>query len=98
DPARPARDTWREIVPEREVPLTAFTVAARHLALHYLVDATSRLELCRLDGSPAGAVPLPAVGSVTGFDGDPHGDTLTFGFTSFALAPTAYRYRPGAET
>jgi prolyl oligopeptidase len=90
----PRREAWREIVPESDAVLDAFGVAAGHLVLHELIDATSRLSLRQLDGTSVGPIPLPGMGSVTGIGGEPHGDSVYYGFTSFAVPTAAYAFRP----
>ncbi len=93
----PARANWREIVPESDVARGGFAIAAGHLVLHELVNATSRLALHALDGRALGKVPLPGVGTVVGLSGEPHGGRLYFGFTSFDTPASAYAYSPGDQ-
>ena len=49
DPARPARDFWREIVPEREAKLDGIAPLRGGLALHYLEDVRSVVRIARDD-------------------------------------------------
>src|SRR5690606_36682410 len=52
---------------------------------------SSRLRLSALDGSGLREVALPAVGSLSGRGGEPDGDELFYGFTSFTVPPSVYR-------
>ncbi len=86
------RTPWREVVPERpDAVLTLGEIAGGRLALQYLVNATSRLELRSLDGSLIQDIPLPALGSSNVFHGEPDGTELFFDYTSFVVPVTIYR-------
>ncbi|HLZ69371.1 MAG TPA: prolyl oligopeptidase family serine peptidase [Dehalococcoidia bacterium] len=86
------RERWREIVPERDdAILEGARIVGGRLALHYMVNAQSRLELRSLDGAEAEDVPLPGAGSVTGLGGERGGDALYIGYTSFTVPAAVYR-------
>ncbi len=51
DPASLARETWREIVPQRDGTLESLAVAGETLALHYLENARSVLRVRYPDGT-----------------------------------------------
>lgn len=92
DPAAPARDRWREIVPARtDAVLDGFLVARTTLVLSYLEAASSRLRLAGLDGERPREVPLPAIGSLFGWGAEPDGDELFYGFSSYTVPPSIYR-------
>ncbi len=100
DPARPAREAWREIVPERaDATLDGVRILGGRLALTYLKDVTSRLELRDLDGALVREVALPALGSAD-FAGDEDDDAAYFSFETFNY-PTeihAYSVKDGADS
>ena len=63
DPSAPARDRWEEIVPEAaDAVLEDTDVVGGRLALTYLRNAATEIELRTLDGQPLRTVPLPGVG------------------------------------
>jgi prolyl oligopeptidase len=58
----------------------------------YEKDASSHLKIFSLDGKPQSDIPLPAIGSVTAVNGEWNGKEAFYGFTSFTIAPSIYRY------
>jgi prolyl oligopeptidase len=92
DPAKPARAAWKEIVPERrDATLQSFGVVGGRLALDYLRSAASLLEIRNLDGTLVREVPLPGIGSASGFVGRDDEDEAFFSFTSFTTPTSIYR-------
>ncbi|HUF36797.1 MAG TPA: prolyl oligopeptidase family serine peptidase, partial [Gemmatimonadales bacterium] len=92
DPALPARDHWREIVPASgSAVLEGVEVAGTALALSYLEGASSRLRLADLDGGNLREVSLPTLGSVFGTGAEWDGRELFFGFSSYTIPPSVYR-------
>jgi prolyl oligopeptidase len=88
DPAHAERAKWKEIVAERpDATLTGFTIVGGRLALNYLKNATSLLELRELDGKFVREVELGGLGSVAGPIGNPEDDDAYFGFDSFTTPP-----------
>ncbi len=92
DPSVPARDRWEEIVPEAaDAVLEDTDVVGGQLALTYLRNAATEIELRALDGRPLRTVPLPGVGSSSGLVGTPDGDEVFFSFSSFTVPPEVWR-------
>jgi prolyl oligopeptidase len=88
-----ARARPRSVVPEARDVIQGATVAGSRLAVHYLVDVTSRLRLFTLDGRPAGEVALPGVGSVGwALNGRHSAPELLYSFESYLSPATTYRY------
>ncbi|WP_437278313.1 prolyl oligopeptidase family serine peptidase [Sorangium sp. So ce375] len=84
DPDRPERAAWKEVVPERpDATLDSVSVVGGHLALSYLKDASSRVEVRTLDGKLVRELPLPGIGTVGGPSGLPDEDEAYFSFESF---------------
>nr|WP_275936190.1 prolyl oligopeptidase family serine peptidase [Sorangium cellulosum] len=91
DPGRPERAAWKEIVPERpDATLDSVSVVGGHLALSYLEDASSRVEVRSLDGKLVREVPLPGIGTVGGPSGLPDEDEAYFSFESFTSPQAIY--------
>jgi prolyl oligopeptidase len=83
DPARPARGSWKEIIPERkDATMEGISLVGGKLSLLYLKDVISQIELHTLDGKLDRVVPLPAPGSATALMGQPDQDEAYFVFTS----------------
>lgn len=83
DPAHVERAAWKEIVPERaDATLDSAEIVGGKLALSYIKDVTSRLELRELDGKPFREVTLPGLGSAW-IAGDDDRDEAFWGYQSF---------------
>ena len=78
-----ARANWEEIIPERlDSKLEGVQIVGGKLAVSYLKDVASHLELRHLDGTLMREIPLPTVGSA-GISGERDEDTAYVAFTSF---------------
>jgi prolyl oligopeptidase len=88
----------REVVPESPHRLSSAVMARDTLVATYLQNASDRLLLFDVDGSPRGQIPLPGIGSIVSIDAEPDDDEVRFVFTSFTQPPTAYVFRLKAET
>jgi prolyl oligopeptidase len=92
DPARPDRKDWQEIVPQAEdAVLQDMSVVGGRLALSYLRNAASEIELRTLDGERLRTVKLPGIGSSTGIVGNPDDDEAFYDFSSFTQPPEIWR-------
>ncbi|MEW4468058.1 prolyl oligopeptidase family serine peptidase [Parasphingorhabdus sp. JC815] len=83
---------WTEIVPEHLATIDHAILVGETLAVDYIDDAKSRLELFTLDGSPKGVVDLPGLGQVGGLNGSAKDSEAFFAFTSFNRPSTIYRF------
>ncbi len=91
DVARPKPEDWREVVPEGEHALDGASLVGGRVIVHDLVDARSRVRLVELDGTPAGEVELPGIGTAGGFDGKLDDPETFFDFETFTAPPAIYR-------
>ena len=92
DPAHPQRDAWSEIVPERsDATLDSTVVVGGKLALVYLKDAVSHLEIHGVDGKLVREVPLPDVGTAHNLVGREDEDEAYFDFRSYTHPPEIFR-------
>jgi prolyl oligopeptidase len=80
-----------QVIAECEDKLSSAIVAGGRLVAAYLHEASDRIRLFDLSGRPAGDVPLPEIGSLTGLEGHPSDRELLVGFTSFTSPPVNYR-------
>ena len=88
---RPARENWREIIPQTDSVLQNIAVVGGKLIAQYEKVAISELKMFDLEGQHATAIVIPGIGSVTGLGGawdQPH---LFFGFQSFTVPPSVYQ-------
>src|SRR5262249_18046898 len=87
DPKHPEREHWTEIVPEGREAMDWMAIAGDNLVLAYLKDATSRIQIRRLDGSGYREIALPTVGNVQEFSSREDEDDAYFRFESFTTPP-----------
>jgi prolyl oligopeptidase len=91
DTDRLERPAWKEIVPQSpEGVIESLDILGGRLALTYLHDAASRLELRTLDGERVRTVALPGIGAAY-ILGNPDEDEAFVGFQSFTRAPEIHR-------
>ena len=88
----PTRAEWREIIPEQDHVLRAFSLAGGYVWLNYLENVVGRVRGFDLDGNHVRDIELPALGSISGLGGDFDRDEAFFSFTSFHIPATTYRY------
>jgi len=88
---RPDPGDWIVVVPESEDQLEQVTRVGGRFICHYLRDAHSRVVLANADGSIAGEVDLPGLGTASGFGGKAGDPETFFQFTSFINPGTLYR-------
>jgi prolyl oligopeptidase len=93
----PARDNWKEIVPETKWPIDNATGAAGRLFVNYLEDVKARVKQYDAAGKYLGDMKLPGIGSMFGPAGRWENDEAFFYYTSFAEPGAIYRFTPSQE-
>jgi len=84
DPAHPARDQWKELIPERhDATLESSGILGHHLVLSYLKDVVSQVEVRDEAGKLVRAIELPTLGAIGGFTGNADDDLAYYSFQSF---------------
>ena len=93
DPAHPASDHWREVIPERnDVVVQAASGLGGQLAVSYLQDVQPRFAIHDLDGTHVRDIGFDTVGSVGGGAGRWSSNEAFFTFETFHVPSTIYRY------
>jgi prolyl oligopeptidase len=83
--------TRRSVVPEGDDVLEQAAYVGGSFVVAYVDEGHSVVRVFARDGQPRGEVPLPGLGSVTGFDGA-EGDAQTFfSYTDYLTPPAIYR-------
>ncbi len=90
DLKNPAPELWREVIPERKDALLYIGQIGDLLTATYLHDATTRIELFELDGTPRGPLALPGLGTAY-LSGSPESPVGYLAYTSFNEPPSFYR-------
>jgi prolyl oligopeptidase len=92
DTRKPAKENWKEIIPQTKDNLTGVHITANLFVATYLKDARTQVKMFALDGTLVREVRFPTLGTAGGFRGR-RTDTETFyTFSSFATPPSIYRY------
>lgn len=92
DPAHPAREDWKVIVPEKPEPIQGVGTAAGRLYVSYLKDVTTRVYEYDVTGKLLKEIKLPGLGTANGFGGEKDDKFFFYTFTSFTFPPTIYKY------
>ena len=100
DPKRPERPAWKVLIPQSDAVLSEVHYIGGQLVALYLKDAASRLSVFAASGKKLRDIPLPTLGTVDKVDGRHDGQEAFFGFSSYTLPPSVYRYdlKTGATT
>jgi prolyl oligopeptidase len=92
DPAKPAKENWKTIIPEKEETMSGISSSGGKLFVTYMKDVTSRVYVYDFNGKLEKEVKLPALGTVGGFGGQRDDKFVFYTFTSFTFPPTIYKY------
>ncbi len=92
DPSSPERKDWVEIVPQADdAVLQDISVVGGRLALSYLRNAASEIEVRTLGGKKVRSIKLPGIGSSNGLVGTPDSDEAFYDYSSFTNSPEIWR-------
>lgn len=92
DPANPAKENWKEVLPEKEYLLEGVSTGGGKMFATYLENAANKLYQMNYDGSEMKEIELPGVGSAGGLGGYEDDEELFYSFTSFTYPPTIFKY------
>jgi len=92
DVANPARENWKEVIPQKQEVIDAVSMVSDHFVISYMQDAHDRLQIFGRDGAMAREIDLPTIGTVNAISGKREDAEMFFSFTSFTYPTTAFRY------
>lgn len=92
DLTQPARDNWREVVPESTDVMDFVATVHGELVVGYLHDAHHRLVRYTKTGEMIGEIALPALGTVTELRAERDDAEMFLAFTTFLSPTVAYRF------
>ncbi len=92
DVANPAKESWREIIPQSENALRNVNLVGNLFVAVYLKDAATYVRVFRTDGAHVRDVDLPGIGAAFGFGGKRSDFETFYSFSSFNRPPSIYRY------
>lgn len=91
DVTNPQAENWREIIPEAEDVLDNVSLVGGRIIAEYMQDAWSVVKIFELDGTQAGFVNLPGIGTASGFAGKVDDPETFFSYESFNMPDTINR-------
>jgi prolyl oligopeptidase len=69
DPSKPARENWKDVIPQSDDVLEDYTEIGGKLYVTYLHEVSEQIKALTKDGRPVGAVPVPDHASASIRDG-----------------------------
>lgn len=96
DPQNPARENWKDILPEKKNVLQGVRIIGGKLIATYMQDVAHHVYLFDLTGNPEGEIELPSLGTV-GFSGKRNENIAFYTFTSFTYPGTIYKFDVSAK-
>ena len=85
------RQSWQEVIAETDDVLEAVSLFGKTLIATSMKDARSKVTRHRLDGSLIDELPLPGLGTVSGFGGKQDAEESFFAFTNNVTPTSIYR-------
>jgi prolyl oligopeptidase len=92
DVKNPARENWREIIPQATETLQSVSSVGGALFANYLKDASTLIKQYDKTGAFVRDVALPGIGSAGGFGGKDTDTETFYSFTGFTVPSRIYRY------
>ncbi|MDT3695216.1 MAG: prolyl oligopeptidase family serine peptidase [Ignavibacterium sp.] len=90
DPKSPARENWKDVIPESKNVLQRVQIIGGKLFTTYMQDASHHIYVYDLNGKIESEIKLPALGSV-GLSGKRDDNTAFYSFTSFTYPGAIYK-------
>ena len=95
---RPDAANWKTIVPQSKNAIESARLIAGKLAVNSLVDVAGEVRFFNVDGTPAGHIATPGLGSVSGPFGRFSRQEVFYTFTSPLYPVTVFRYDMSSGT
>ncbi|MCA1904364.1 MAG: prolyl oligopeptidase family serine peptidase [Cyanobacteria bacterium KgW148] len=81
-----------DVIPEQQETLQGVSLINNEWVAFYLQDACTVIRRFSLTGAPIGTIPLPGIGSASGFSGKRYDTETFYSFTSFTVPPTIFHF------
>jgi prolyl oligopeptidase len=91
DPATPSRENWKQVIAEKDQPISGASTAGGKLFVSYLKDVTTKVYEYDMQGHLLADLRLPGLGTAVGFDGLKDDRELFYLYTSLTDPPSIYR-------
>ncbi len=93
---KPDAGNWTTVVPDSKDVIESAAMVAGKIAVNRLVDVASDASFYNLDGSPAGKITPPGLGTIAGPVGRFDRQDVFYSFTSPLYPTTVFRFDPGS--
>ncbi len=91
DASTPTSEHWKELITETKFPLSVSACGGRFFA-QYTKDAVSEIEEYTPDGTKVKTIPLPGLGTATGFSGKKEEKEVYYTYTSYVYPSAIFKY------
>ena len=88
----PGPEDWKTLLDEKEDVLEGASIVGGKLFAQYLKDASNVAFFYDLEGNLLSELKLPAIGSISGFNGEKDETIAFYGFTSFTYPSSIYKF------
>jgi prolyl oligopeptidase len=92
DAANPARENWKEILPQAANTLLGVTLAGNLFVARYLEDAVSRVRIFTLGGKHLRDLDMPGTGYLGAIRGQREDSKIFFGYASLNRPASIWRH------
>lgn len=92
DPNKPEKANWTEFLAEKPEKINSVTTAGGKLFVSYLKDVATHVYQYDLGGKLEKEIPLPGLGSASGFSGKKDYTSIFYTYTSYNYPSTIFRY------
>lgn len=92
DLKNPARENWKDVIPEKENVLTSVSIIGGKIITNYMKDAHDVIEIYDLQGNFLYPLDVPILGTIGGFGGQPEDQVTFYTVTSFTTPATIFKY------
>lgn len=92
DLKNPGREHWREVIPEGDSVIDGVQPIGGRLFVEYLENVRSVVKVFDTEGKRIRDIAFPALGTVSGLSGRWGSPEVFYGFTSYHIPTTFYRY------
>jgi prolyl oligopeptidase len=92
DLKNPARDQWREFLPESDATLGNVSLVGGKITVSLTQNVVTRVKVLDAAGKLVREIQSPTLGSLSGLNGRWDSNEAFYSFNSFHVPPTTYRY------
>jgi prolyl oligopeptidase len=92
DLKNPARENWKDVIPEKEEVLTSISMVGQKIIANYMKDAHNVIQILDLQGNYLYDLDMPILGTIGGFSGKINDQETFYTVTSFTTPAIIYKY------